>query len=117
MERTVVKVPPWSPGCGVGEARRGRRGWTSRASGFLPWSAPLGFLLADQEAAAAEDQEQRRHEDYRRERVDDGAHAELDHGVDLERQRARPDPAHEVRDHEVVERERERQQAARHYAR
>src|SRR5215210_5956959 len=100
----VVAVPEGEPGVAVRLAdgadgrqgpslvarMRGRggtarpAGWMSRASGFLPWSAPLGFLLADQEAATAEDQEQRRHEDYRRERVDDGAHAELDHGVDLE---------------------------------
>src|SRR4028119_853451 len=73
-------------------------------------------LLADQEAAAAEDQEQRRDEDHRRERVDNRAYAEFDHGVYLQRQRARTHPAYEVRDDEVVERERERQEAARHAA-
>src|ERR671932_100316 len=94
----------------------------SSVAGFITsrWPScvmPLGFLPARQDSAAAEDQDHRRGYHHGRERVDDGADAELDHGVDLQGQRARPDPRDEERYHEVVEGEREREERAGHDAR
>src|SRR5215207_11253242 len=76
----------------------------------------LGFLLPHKEAAPAEDEDHRGDEHHRRERVDDRADAELDHGVDLQGQRAGSHPRDEERYDEVVERERERQQSPGHDA-
>src|SRR5215204_3197121 len=96
------------PSAGGGLSRHGLCSTPERRYYRYPSPCPSSVLPSRQEAAATENQDHRRDHDHRRERVDDRAHTELDHGVDLQRQRARPDP---------VEGERERQQGPGHDAR
>src|SRR5918997_4627942 len=93
----------------------------SSVAGLMTFREPLSVmslsvLLPHKEAAPAEDQDHGHDEDHRRERVDDGTGAELDHGVYLQRQRARSHACDEERYDEVVERERKRQESASHNA-
>src|SRR5215204_140371 len=105
------------PSAGGGLSRHGLCSTLERRSYRYPSPRPSSVLPSRQEAAATEDQDHRRDHNHRRERVYHRAHAELDHGVDLQGQRARPDPGDEERYHEVVEGEGESQKGPGHDAR
>src|SRR5215204_4479995 len=105
------------PSAGGDLSRDGLCSTLERRSYRYPSPRPSSVLPARQETATTEDQDHRRDHNHRRERVYYRAHTELDHGVDLQRKRARSDPGDEERYYEVVEGEGKREQCPGHDAR